>query len=162
MLDPFFGTGTTGAVAKRLGRRWIGIERDGDYVKAARERIATVKPLKSSVLEPIKSKRAEPRVPFGTIIELGILDAGAALYDERRRIKAEIKADGPLAVPGSRGSIHRVGAAVQGKSACNGWAFWHFEKAGRLQPIDVLREEARRRLGLSEESLATITTIAAE
>jgi modification methylase len=149
VLDPFFGTGTTGAVAKRLGRRFIGIERDRDYARAAEERIGAVRPLAASAIEPIKSKRAEPRVPFGTIIELGILAPGVALFDERRRVRAEVKADGTLAVPGSRGSIHRVGAEVQGKSACNGWIFWHFEKAGRLQPIDVLRTEAKRRLGLS-------------
>ena len=148
VLDPFFGTGTTGAVAKRLGRRWIGIERDRDYAAAATERIAAVKTLGASALEPLKAKRTEPRVPFGTIIELGMLDAGAPLYDERRRVRAEIKADGTLAIAGNRGSIHRVGAHVQGKTACNGWVFWHFEKAGKLRPIDELRVEARRRLGL--------------
>jgi len=149
VLDPFFGTGTTGAVAKRLGRRWIGIERDADYAKAAQERIAAVKPLGTSAIEPLKAKRTEPRVPFGTIIELGMLNAGAPLFDERRRVRAEIKADGTLAIAGNRGSIHRVGAVAQGKSACNGWVFWHFERAGKLTPIDVLRTEARRKLGLS-------------
>src|SRR5437762_7067452 len=86
VLDPFFGTGTTGAVARRLGRRWLGIERDPDYAAAARERIAKVRPLPPSALEIVKGKRGEPRVPFGTIIELGILEAGSALTDERGRI----------------------------------------------------------------------------
>ncbi|WP_334150290.1 site-specific DNA-methyltransferase [Hyphomicrobium sp.] len=160
VLDPFFGTGTTGAVAQRLGRRWIGIERDPDYAKAAEERIARVKPLSASALEPQPSKRTEPRVPFGTLVELGLLSAGSPLYDERRKVKAEVKADGTVAVPGSRGSIHRLGAVVQGKSACNGWTFWHYERGGRLHPIDELRERAKAELGLAKHAPAPL--IAAE
>jgi modification methylase len=161
VLDPFFGTGTTGAVAEKLGRRWIGIERDPDYAKAAEERIAKVKPLSTSALDTQPSKRTEPRVPFGTIVELGILRAGSPLYDERRRVKAEVKADGTLAVPGSRGSIHRLGAEVQGKSACNGWTFWHYERGGVLHPIDKLRERAKAELGLTKRAPAS-PLIAAE
>ena len=153
VLDPFFGTGTTGAVAEKLGRKWIGIERDPDYAKAATERIAKVKPLSTSSLEPQPSKRSEPRVPFGTIVELGILRPGSPLYDERRSVRAEVKADGTLAVPGSRGSIHRLGAEVQGKSACNGWTFWHYERGGVLHPIDKLRDRAKVELGLSGQKL---------
>ena len=149
VLDPFFGTGTTGAVAKRLGRRWLGIERDPDYAAAARERIAKVRPLPPSALETARSKRAEPRVPFGTIIELGILEPGSALTDERGRIRAEVKADGTLAVAGRQGSIHRLGAELQGKTACNGWTFWHYEAEGQRKPIDALREVAKRQLGLA-------------
>jgi modification methylase len=149
VLDPFFGTGTTGAVAKRLGRRWLGIERDPDYGRAALERIARVQPLPLSALDTARSKRGEPRVPFGTIVELGILEPGSPLFDERRSIRAEVRADGTLAWQGSHGSIHRLGAAVQGKTACNGWTFWHFEVEGQLKPIDVLRDEAKRQLGLA-------------
>ncbi|HZA01259.1 MAG TPA: site-specific DNA-methyltransferase [Hyphomicrobiaceae bacterium] len=149
VLDPFFGTGTTGAVAKRLGRRWLGIERDPDYARAALERIARVQPLPLSALDTARSKRGEPRVPFGTIVELGILEPGSPLFDERRSIRAEVRADGTLAWQGSHGSIHRLGAAVQGKTACNGWTFWHFEVEGQLKPIDLLRDEAKRQLGLS-------------
>ena len=149
VLDPFFGTGTTGAVAKRLGRHYIGIERDRDYAKAAAERIGKVEVLSDRVLETQRSKRSEPRVPFGTIIELGILRAGSPLFDERRRVRAEVRADGTLAVAGQQGSIHRIGAVIQGKAACNGWTYWHFEEKGRLEPIDTLRMEARKRLGLS-------------
>jgi modification methylase len=152
VLDPFFGTGTTGAVAKRLGRRFVGIERDGDYVRAASERIARVSPLAGHILAPAPSKRSEPRIAFGAIVELGILEPGRRLTDERGRIWAEVKADGTLALAGPghvrQGSIHRLGAEVQGKSACNGWTYWHFEVEGQLRPIDVLREEARRQLGL--------------
>jgi modification methylase len=147
VLDPFFGTGTTGAVAKRLGRHFIGIERDADYVAAASERIAKVLALPDSAVDVVRSKRAEPRVPFGTILELGMLTAGAPLFDAARRIRAEVRADGSLYHAGSQASIHRLGALVQGKSACNGWTFWHFETGGRLTPIDQLREEAKRKLG---------------
>jgi modification methylase len=149
VLDPFFGTGTTGAAARRLGRRWLGIERDPVYAEAARERIARVRPLSPSALETAKSKRAEPRIPFGTIIELGILEPGIMLTDERGRVRAEVKADGTLSFAGRQGSIHRLGAEVQGKAACNGWTFWHIEAEGERKPIDALREEARRQLGLS-------------
>lgn len=155
VLDPFFGTGTTGAVAKRLGRRWIGIERDGEYARAARARIDRVRPLAPSALETARSKRSEPRVPFGIILELGILEPGAPLWDERRQIRAEVKADGTLAWQGAQGSIHRLGAAVQGKAACNGWTFWHFEAEGQLKPIDALREQAKRQLALSARPGAT-------
>jgi len=149
VLDPFFGTGTTGAVARRLGRRWLGIERDPDYARAAEDRIARVRPLPPSTLETARSKRAEPRVPFGTIIELGILEPGITLTDDRGRFRAEVRADGTLAIAGRQGSIHRLGAEIQGKAACNGWTFWHFEAEGQRKPIDILREEARRQLGLS-------------
>jgi modification methylase len=149
VLDPFFGTGTTGAVAKRLGRRWVGIERDADYATAAEKRISRVQPLAPSALETAKSKRHEPRVPFGTIVELGILEPGITLTDERGHIRAEVRADGTLAIAGRQGSIHRLGAEIQGKAACNGWTYWHYEVEGRRKPIDVLREQARRQLGLS-------------
>ncbi|RTL69198.1 MAG: site-specific DNA-methyltransferase [Hyphomicrobiales bacterium] len=149
VLDPFFGTGTTGAVAKRLGRRFIGIEREKPYAAAAQERIDRVTPLKPADLETLRSKRLEPRVPFGTIVELGILDPGATLTDEKGKFRAEVRADGTLAIADRQGSIHRLGAEVQGKAACNGWTFWHFETDGRRKPIDALREEARKQLGLS-------------
>lgn len=151
VLDPFFGTGTTGAVARRLGRHYIGIERDPDYAAAARERIARVRPLAPVDLEIMRSKRAEPRIPFGTIIELGILDPGTRLTDEKGRHWAHVRADGTLVLDGGsaqQGSIHRLGAAVQGKAACNGWTFWHHEVEGKLMPIDSLRELARRQLAV--------------
>ena len=162
VLDPFFGTGTTGAVAQRLGRRWIGIERDPDYAKAARARIARVTPLCESAVETMRSKRHEPRVPFGAVVELGLLEPGRRLSDEHGRIWAEVRADGTLALTGKgfgaaagrQGSIHRLGAEVQGKAACNGWTFWHMEIDGELRPIDGLREQARRQLGLTGREMA--------
>lgn len=150
VLDPFFGTGTTGAIAQHLGRRWIGIESNKQYAQSARLRIAHMKTVPSPALETMRSKRTEPRVPFGTIIELGILNAGSPLYDENKRVRAEIKADGSIQLPGMHGSIHRVGAMVQGKAACNGWTFWHFENKGTLAPIDLLRETAKVKLGLTK------------
>ncbi len=154
VLDPFFGTGTTGAVAKRLGRQWIGIERDAGYARDAKARIDRVQPLAPDAVAPLPAKRNEPRVPFGTIVEMGIVEPGTRLVDERRRFRAEVRADGTLALAGARnvrGSIHRLGAEVQGKSACNGWTFWHFEVEGKLKPIDMLRQQARRQLGLAAD-----------
>jgi modification methylase len=156
VLDPFFGTGTTGAVARRLGRRWLGIEANPAYAAAARDRIGKVRPYPPSVLETLRPKRLEPRVAFGTIIELGILEPGVTLTDERGGLAAEVKADGTLSVAGRQGSIHRLGAHVQGKAACNGWTFWHYEVEGKRKPIDALREEARRQLGLSAGAVSLI------
>ncbi|MEO1719072.1 MAG: DNA methyltransferase [Pseudomonadota bacterium] len=149
VLDPFFGTGTTGAVAKSLGRHWIGIERDADYVKAARERIDNVAPIDPALRQTIPSKRHEPRVPFGTIIDLGMLKPGDVLTDARKRHSAHIRVDGSLSSDGRSGSIHRLGAELQGKQACNGWTFWCFQRGGKLLPIDALRAEARVALGLA-------------
>jgi len=148
VLDPFFGTGTTGAVAKRLGRHFIGVERDRDYIRAARERIAAVQPASGAALTVVEGKRAEPRVPFGALLETGLLAAGDVLTDARGRFRGIVRADASLVCEaGGRqhaGSIHRVGAAVQGLEACNGWTFWHLERGGALQPIDALRGEVRQ------------------
>ncbi|MFY0612320.1 MAG: site-specific DNA-methyltransferase [Hyphomicrobiaceae bacterium] len=156
VLDPFFGTGTTGAVAKRLGRNWIGIEREPEYAAHAEMRIENVKPLTGDAMTISQSKRTAPRVAFGTIVELGIVAPGTRLVDEKRRFKAEVRADGSLAFKGQQGSIHRLGAEVQGKSACNGWTFWHVEAGGKLKSIDMLRDQARRELGLEGAAPALV------
>jgi modification methylase len=147
ILDPFFGTGTTGAVARRLGRRFIGLERDPDYAAIARKRIAQVEPLAGEDVTPRLAKRAEPRIPFGVLIEAGLLQPGTILSDPSGRLHARVRADGTLSADNShgqhRGSIHQVGAAVQGAPACNGWTFWHFEQAGARLPIDHLRQQVR-------------------
>ena len=140
VLDPFFGTGTTGAVARRLGRRWIGIERESRYVRVARERIDSTLELDESAMKTMASKRSQPRVPFGALVETGMIHPGALLTDSKRRWQAEVRADASIEMDGQSGSIHRIGALAQGAPACNGWTFWHFEEAGALAPLDTLRQ----------------------
>ena len=141
VLDPFFGTGTTGAVAKRLGRHWIGIEREGDYIEAALERIEAALPLDESALSTMMSPRAQPKVAFGVLVENGYLTPGAVLTDAKRRWRAAVRADGSLLSDcGAIGSIHKLGSTLQGQPACNGWNFWHHETAEGLKPIDTLRQ----------------------
>ena len=147
VLDPFFGTGTTGAVARRLGRRWIGIEREPSYVKVARERIASTLPLDESAMQVAPDKRSAPRVAFGLLVEYGMVAPGTVLTDSKRRWQAKVCADGSIACEAHAGSIHKVGAALQGAPSCNGWSFWHVEEAGALQPIDALRQRHLAGLG---------------
>ena len=146
VLDPFFGTGTTGAVAKRLGRHFIGAEREAAYIDLAVERIDKVRPIADAGLEVTRSKRAEPRIPFGWVVERGLLAPGERLYDLNRRYAARVRADGTLISADAAGSIHQVGAQVQGASACNGWTFWCFERQGQLFSIDMLRQRLRAQL----------------
>jgi modification methylase len=153
VLDPFFGTGTTGAVAKRLGRRFIGIEREEDYAKLARARLAEVIPAPAeTVATPMK--REEPRIPFGTLVERGLLKPGDLLVDAARRFSARVRADGTVAWANGRGSIHQVGAQVQGAPACNGWAFWCYLDKGRPVPIDLLRQKIRAEMAGTAEGRA--------
>ena len=146
VVDPFFGAGTTGAVAKRLGRRFIGIEREASYVAIARERIAKVTPAAPEDTEITGSKRAEPRVAFGQLVEAGLLRPGDVLYDPRGKNAARVRADGSLALGELAGSIHKLGAMVQSQPACNGWTYWHFKTDRGLAPIDVLRAKVRASL----------------
>ena len=151
VLDPFFGSGTTGAVAKRLGRDWIGIEREADYVDIARRRIGDIAPASSDVtILTTPDKRTEPRVPFGSVIEEGLLRAGDQLFDVRKRVVAKVNADGSITNKGERGSIHQIGARVQNAPACNGWTYWHFERKGKIQPIDALRDRIRRQMAAAD------------
>ena len=143
ILDPFFGTGTTGAMAKKLGRSFIGIERDSSYVKLARDRISKTQQLAADEFLNTPSKRTEPRIPFGSLVEKGLLAPGQKLTDMRRRHTARIRADGTLVSAEFKGSIHQVGAQVQKAPACNGWQFWCVEQRGKLVPIDVYRQQIR-------------------
>jgi modification methylase len=146
VLDPFFGTGTTGAVAKALGRHFIGIERDPGYIAGAAARIAAVRPLPPEAFSTAPSKRTEARVPFLALIEAGLVKAGETVSDDRKRFSATIRADGTLALGPAVGSIHKIGALAQGLPACNGWTFWHVERAGKPMLIDDLRSTIRAQL----------------
>jgi len=143
ILDPFFGVGTTGAAAKRLGRKFVGIEREAEYIAHAKERIAKVVPIAPQDLDVMGSKRAEPRVPFGTIVEAGLLNPGDTLFCSKGSHAAKVRADGSITVGDLSGSIHKVGALVQSAPACNGWTYWHFKTDKGLAPIDVLRSQVR-------------------
>jgi len=148
VLDPFFGSGTTGAVAKLLGRHFIGLERDENYIAAAGKRIAAVKPTAKDDLKTTPSKRSAPRVPFGSVVEQGLLRPGKPLFTKNKKHKAHISADGSVVVEDKdgtkvQGSIHKMGAHVQQAEACNGWTFWHYEEKSGLKPIDFLREKIR-------------------
>ena len=142
VLDPFFGTGTTGAVAKMLGRSFIGIEREEAYRQVAAARMARVRAYDRSALEITGSKRAEPRVPFGQVVERGMLRPGEVLTSPRGKT-ARVRADGTLVGPEMTGSIHQGGAAREGAPSCNGWTYWHFRRDGQMVPIDLLRQQIR-------------------
>ena len=143
VLDPFFGTGTTGAVARRLGRHFIGCERDSAYAAAAQARIDAIAPFDIRALAAAPTKRSEPRVAFLSVVEAGLILPGTVLSDEKRRHQAIVRADGTLALGDIVGSIHKIGALAQGLPACNGWTFWHVEHGGALHQIDVARSQIR-------------------
>ena len=140
VLDPFFGTGTTGAVARRLGREWIGIEREREYIAVAEERIKAALPLDESALATMQSRKDIPRVAFGALVAAGLLAPGTELFDRQRRWSATVRADGSIACGAETGSIHGVGKTLQGAPSCNGWTFWHLEYEGQVRPIDALRQ----------------------
>ena len=140
VLDPFFGTGTTGAVAKRLQRRWIGIERETDYIEAATKRIESEMPLDESAMKTMAEKRSAPRVAFGSLVESGLVPPGTVLTDAKRRWQAKVGLDGSLVSGDHKGSIHQVGKWLQDAPSCNGWTFWQIEEEGELKAIDVLRQ----------------------
>ena len=143
VLDPFFGSGSTGAAAKRMGRRFIGIEREQVYADFAMDRIDDVTPFEEPSLAITRPKRSEPRVPFGTLVERHLIRPGAMLYSANRRHSAKVRADGTLLTKDATGSIHKIGAHVQGAEACNGWTFWHVDNDGELAPIDIYRQQIR-------------------
>ena len=147
VLDPFFGTGTTGAVARRLGRDWIGIERESRYIKVARARIDSTLPLDESAMKVMASRRSQPRVAFGALIESGLIAPGTMVMDTKRRWTARVLADATLEHGGQQGSIHKIGASVQDAPSCNGWTFWHIEHEGKTVPLDAIRQQYLAALG---------------
>ncbi len=146
VLDPFFGSGTTGAVAKQLGRNFIGVERDPTYAEAARARIAAVEALPHEAIAAVPSKRSEARIAFASLIEAGLIRPGETLVDEKKRHAAIVRADGAVSIGAIAGSIHKIGALAQGLPACNGWTFWWCFRDGKYQPIDALRAKVRASL----------------
>ena len=147
VLDPFCGSGTTGAVARRLHRRFLGIERNAEYAAAATRRIEAVEPLPEAALASFMTPREAPRVPFSALIERGLVAPGVKLVDAKRRHRALVRADGAIALGETVGSIHRIGALAQGLEACNGWTFWHVETPQGLTVIDALRARIRAEMG---------------
>ena len=141
ILDPFAGTGTTAVVAKRLHRHFIGVERHPAYVEAALLRLKQTHRAPNGGQATVPSKREAPRIPFGTLVERGLIPPGTRLMDRHRRVSATVAADGSLVSGKTRGSIHQVGAAVQNAPSCNGWLFWHIDQGGTLAPIDRLRAQ---------------------
>ncbi len=146
ILDPFFGSGTSGAVAKALNRRWIGLERDETYATAAQARIDAVIPASLEDTTPMKSKREEARIPFGNLIEQGLLRSGDTIFSPKGDISARVRSDGSITMGNLVGSIHRMGAIAQNSAACNGWTYWHFKTEDGLKSIDHLRHQLRQKL----------------
>ena len=140
ILDPFLGSGTTATVAKKLGRNYFGIEKEKNYFKAAEQRIKTTKPIEDDLLDTLKNNRSKPRIPFGSLVELGIIKPGTNIFDNKKKITARIMADGSIKHSQAEGSIHKVAATILGAESCNGWTFWHCDINGRTYPIDYLRQ----------------------
>ena len=140
ILDPFLGSGTTATVAKKLGRNYFGIEKEKNYFKAAEKRIKNAKPIEDDLLDTLKNNRSKPRIPFGSLVELGIIKPGTNIFDNKKKITAKILADGSIKHNQSEGSIHKVAATILGAESCNGWTYWHYNLNGSVVPIDHLRQ----------------------
>ncbi len=143
ILDPFLGTGTTAVVAKKLGRKYFGIEKDKKYFEAAVERINKAKTIEDDYLDTLQNNKSKPRVPFGSLIEMGLIKPGTILFDLKKKFNAKIMIDGSLKCQKTEGSIHKVAAKMIGAESCNGWTYWHYKSGNNLRPIDELREKLR-------------------
>ena len=143
VLDPFLGSGTTAVVAKKLGRIFYGIEKEKSYFDATNKRLKNTKIIKNEYLDTIQNNRSKPRIPFGSLIELGVIKPGTEIYDQKKKINAKIMADGSIKYQKSEGSIHKVAAKILGAESCNGWTYWHYESGNSLKPIDELRQRLR-------------------
>ena len=141
VFDPFLGTGTTAVVAKKLGRNYYGIEKDKKYFKAAQDRINKAKKIEDNYLDTVENNKSKPRIPFGSLVELGILKPGTNLFDHKKKINAKIMADGSIKYKESEGSIHKIAAKVMGTETCNGWTYWHCDINGSAVLIDSLRQK---------------------
>jgi site-specific DNA-methyltransferase (adenine-specific)/modification methylase len=141
IFDPFLGTGTTAVVAKKLGRKYYGIERDKVYFKAAIERINKTKVIKEEYLDVVENNKLKPRIPFGSLVELGILKPGTVLFDPKKKFNAKIMVDGSIKSKEAEGSIHKVAAKILGTESCNGWTYWHCNVGGSTVLIDSFRQK---------------------
>ncbi len=143
IFDPFLGTGTTAVVAKKLGRKYFGIEKDKKYFDSANERINNAKVIEDNYLDVVQNNKSKPRIPFGSLIEMGIIKPGTILFDQKKRYNAKIMIDGSLKHQQTEGSIHKVAAKILGAESCNGWTYWHYQSGNSLKPIDELRNKLR-------------------
>ena len=141
VFDPFLGTGTTAVVAKKLGRNYFGIEKEKKYFLAAKKRLEEVKLIEENYLDTIQNNKSKPRIPFGSLVEMGILEPGMTLFDHKKKYNAKIMADGSIKYKENEGSIHKVAAKILGAESCNGWTYWHYNIEGSILPIDNLRQK---------------------
>ena len=141
IFDPFLGTGTTAVVSKKMGRNYFGIEKEKKYFKVAEERLKQTVKIKDHYLDTIKNNKSKPRIPFGSLVELGIVKPGMDIFDQKKKINAKIMADGSIKHQNSEGSIHKVAAKILGAESCNGWTYWHYSINGSMLPIDNLRQK---------------------
>jgi len=140
VFDPFLGSGTTAAVAKKMGRSYFGIEKEKKYFKVAKQRLEKTIKIEDHYLDTIKNNKSKPRIPFGSLVELGIVKPGMSLFDQKKKINAKIMADGSIKYHNSEGSIHKVAAKIIGAESCNGWTYWYCNMNGAMVPIDNLRQ----------------------
>ena len=140
VFDPFLGTGTTAAVAKKLGRNYFGIENEKKYFKTAKQRLEKTIKMEDHYLDTIKNNKSKPRIPFGSLVELGIVKPGMSVFDYKKKVNAKIMADGSIKYQNSEGSIHKIAAKIIGAESCNGWTYWHYNNNGSILPIDDLRQ----------------------
>ena len=140
VFDPFLGTGTTAVVAKKLGRNYFGIESEKKYFKTAKQRLEKTIKMEDHYLDTIKNNKSKPRIPFGSLVELGIVKPGMSVFDYKKKVNAKIMADGSIKYQNSEGSIHKVAAKIIGAESCNGWTYWHYNNNGSMLPIDDLRQ----------------------
>ena len=141
VFDPFLGSGTTAAVAKKMGRNYFGIEKEKKYFKVAKQRLDKTIKIEDHYLDTIKNNKSKPRIPFGSLIELGIVKPGMSIFDQKKKVNAKIMADGSIKYHNSEGSIHKVAAKIIGAESCNGWTYWHCIMNGAMVPIDNLRQK---------------------
>ena len=145
VYDPFLGSGTTAVVSKKLGRSYFGIEKEKKYFEAANKRIKNTKVIKDEYLDTLQNNKSKPRVPFGSLIELGVIKPGTEIYDQKKKVFAKVMVDGSIRHKENEGSIHKVAAQILGAESCNGWTYWHYQVGNSLKPIDELRQRLRPR-----------------